>query len=185
MTEKKFEIEIDPSVVQDAVDSVDQTAATKESAKEAELRDQMLRIAADFDNFRKRTQKEKSELVRYGNETLLRDLIPVIDNFERAVEHARKAKDVDSIAQGIELILSQLNATLGRAGLVTQSAKGAAFDPMVHEAVSHVEVPGSVPGTVVEEHQKAYFLHDRLVRPALVTVSKPAAENPGDANPEE
>ena len=176
MSEKKFEVEIDPSVVQEAVDSVEKNAGTKESEKETEIRNQMLRIAADFDNFRKRTQKEKSDLVRYGNENLLREILPVIDNFERAVEHARKAKDVESITQGIELILSQLNSALSRFGLSTKPAKGQAFDPTLHEAVSHLESKDHPAGSVIDEHQRAYFLHDKLIRPALVTVSKAPSE---------
>lgn len=170
----EHEIDIDPELLKQALDSVEPKEPEKKP--EEDLQQQFLRLAADFDNFRKRTQKEKSELVRYGNETMLRDILPILDNFERAVEHAKKANDVDSIRQGVEMILSQLNSTLIRFGLTSKPAKGSDFDPMVHEAVSHINSDTHEPNTVIEEHQKAYYLHDRLIRPALVTVSKGSDE---------
>lgn len=172
----EHEIEIDPELLQQALDSVE-PKVEDEKKPEEELQQQFLRLAADFDNFRKRTQKEKSELVRYGNETMLREILPIIDNFERAVEHAKKTNDVDSIRQGVEMILSQLHSTLTRFGLASKPAKGQPFDPMVHEAVSHLSSENHEPNTVMEEHQKAYYLHDRLIRPALVTVAKEPTES--------
>lgn len=176
MTEKNHDIDIDPELIEAAERSVDEASAKKDSAQTEESqenwKEQFIRLAADFDNFRKRTQKEKSDLVRYGNETLLREILPIMDNFERAVEHAKKASDVDSIRQGVEMILSQLHTTLERVGLTSKPSLAQPFDPMVHEAVSHVASEEHAPNTVIGEHQKAYFLHDRLIRPALVTVSK-------------
>ncbi|MCB0308705.1 MAG: nucleotide exchange factor GrpE [Bdellovibrionales bacterium] len=191
MNEKKHEIEIDPTLIDEAMESVEERRRKKNDPESSEEKkdseenwhDQFIRLAADFDNFRKRTQKEKSELVRFGNETLLREILPVIDNFERAVEHAKKASDVDSIRQGVEMILSQLRTTLEQFGLSTKAAKNKVFDPTIHEAVSQVATDEQKPNTVLEEHQKAYFLHDRLIRPAVVTVSK-EVEEPSDSNTE-
>lgn len=190
-------MEIDPGLIDEAMKSVEknQVPAKKEDLEPSEARteqdnppppsdemyDRLLRVTADFDNFRKRTQKEKSELVRYGNEQLLRDVIPILDNFERAVEHSRKATDAESIRTGVELILNQLKSTLERFGVKSRSAAGEKFDPLIHEAVNHVPSAEHPPHTVIEEHQKAYFLHDRLIRPALVTVSK----GPDESGPEE
>jgi molecular chaperone GrpE len=174
MKKKDPETKIDESVIAEAVRSVEGHTREKEQEKENEddAYDRLVRLTADYDNFRKRTQKEKAELVRYGNENLLRDFLPILDNFERAVEHAKKSTDVESVRTGVELILSQLKTTLDRFGLTTQPSVGEVFDPLVHEAVNHIPSPDHPANTVMEEHQKAYFLSGRLLRPALVTVSK-------------
>jgi molecular chaperone GrpE len=190
MTKKETKTEIDPALIDEALRATegDETsdeiverspslvtqAPTPEDheQKYKETYDRLVRLTADFDNFRKRTQKEKADLVLYGNENLVREILPVVDNFERAVEHARKSTDVESIRTGVELILSQLQGVLERFGIRPQNAKGEVFDPLIHEAVSHIESEEHKPNTVMEEHQKAYFLHQRLVRPALVTVAR-------------
>ncbi len=195
MTKKPPEMQIDPSLIHDAVKSIEERAQLKEEEKgsrliqgidkskveEKEKQDEnyekLIRLAADFDNFRKRTQKEKAELVRYSNENLIRELLPILDNFERAVEHAKKSNEVEAIRTGVELILSQLNTMLDRFGVNYRTMKGARFDPLIHEAVSHISSTDHPPNTIIEEHQKAYFLHGRLIRPALVTVSKAETES--------
>ena len=133
--------------------------------------DKYLRLAADFDNFRKRTLKERSDYLKYANENLVKDLLPVVDNFDRAIEHGKNAKDVESIITGIQMVLSQAHSTLERFGVKHKTSLGQNFDPMLHEAVSYVPSPEHEANTVIAEHQKAYFLHDRLIRPALVTVA--------------
>lgn len=134
--------------------------------------DRYVRLSADFENFRKRTQKEKSNLFKYGHENLIIDLLPVIDNFERAVEHAKQAKDIEAIQTGIQMIFNQLINNLEKHGVHSKQAQGQEFDPNQHEAISHVESNDVDPNHVIEEMQKAYFLHDKLLRPALVSVSK-------------
>jgi molecular chaperone GrpE len=181
MKKKEPKTKIDESLIEEAVAAVESKPAPPpqgEEPKPDDLYDRLVRVTADYENFRRRTQKEKSELVLYGNETLLREILPILDNFERAVEHARKSDDVESIRTGVELILSQLKTTLDRVGLTTQPSVGEPFDPLVHEAVNHVPSPDHPPNTVTEEHQKAYFLHKRLLRPALVTVSKGIESGP-------
>ncbi|MFH1262151.1 MAG: nucleotide exchange factor GrpE [Pseudomonadota bacterium] len=162
-------IEIEEAKPEDTLPIVEEVT---EEPKADDTYDRLVRVTADYENFRKRTQKEKAELIRYGNENLLREVLPVLDNFERAVEHAQKSADVESIRTGVELILSQLKTTLDRFGLTTQPSVGEPFDPLVHEAVNHIPSDEFPPNTVMNEHQKAYFLNSRLLRPALVTVSK-------------
>lgn len=148
------------------------SAAIEPEKTQDENYEKWVRLSADFDNFRKRTQKEKSDLIRFGNENLLKALLPVLDNFERAVTHSKSARDVDAIAKGVEMILFQLMHTLEQFGLKTQSSLGESFDPKKHDAVAFVEKEGAEPGSVVEEFQKVYFLFDRLLRPASVSVAK-------------
>ncbi|HMQ11231.1 MAG TPA: nucleotide exchange factor GrpE [Oligoflexia bacterium] len=140
--------------------------------------DRYVRLSADFENFRKRVQKEKSDLIKYGHESLMIDLLPVIDNFQRAVEHAKQAKDIEAIQTGIQMIFNQLINNLEKHGVSSKSAKGKEFDPNQHEAISHVESDDVDSNHIIEEMQKAYFLHDKLLRPALVSVSKgPATQS--------
>jgi len=115
--------------------------------------------------------REKSDALRFGSEALLKDLIPVIDNLHRAVAHARTSRDVDPIVSGVELVLRGFDEVLERHGVKVVEARGIPFDPTRHEAISHVESEAPA-NTVIDEHQRGYVLHDRLLRPALVTVGK-------------
>lgn len=134
--------------------------------------DRYLRQAAELDNFKKRMAREKAESIRYANETLMRDLLPVLDNLERAVEHAKGGGNGTPVVEGIEMVLKGLLEALNRHGLAQISALGAVFDPEKHEAIANIERTDCEPNTVVEEHHKGYYLFDRLLRPALVTVAK-------------
>lgn len=181
MSDHKPKIDIDPSLFDEAVQAIEdpkQEAQAEESPSEKpatptadDFKDRWIRTTADFDNFRKRAQKEKSDLIKFGNESLIKDLLPVMDNFERALTAAPQDPN-DSIVQGIRMIYTQLKSILERFGLTSDTALGKPFDPNLHEAMNHVEAADVPPHTVVEEHQKMYFLHKKLVRPALVTVSK-------------
>ena len=144
----------------------------------AATKDRWLRERAELENFKKRLVREKAEALRFANEGLLRDLLPVIDNLHRAVEHGRASREVDPIIEGVELVLRSFTEALGRHGVQVVEARGQRFDPSHHEAIGHVESE-QPPNTVVDEHQRGYMLHERLLRPALVTVGKaPAAERP-------
>jgi molecular chaperone GrpE len=134
--------------------------------------ERMLRASADLENFKKRAAKEKEEIQKFGLERLLKDLIPVYDNFDRALEHARDASDFDSLRQGVEMIRRLFEDTLGRHGVKTFSAKGEAFDPNKHEAMKAEETDAVPPNRVLAEVLRGFTLNDRLVRPALVIVSK-------------
>jgi molecular chaperone GrpE len=140
-------------------------------AEVADLKDRWLRERADVENIKRRAAREKSDALRFGSEGLLKELIPVIDNLHRAVEHARTSRDVDPIVTGVEMVLKGFEDVLERHGVRIVQAKGTPFDPNRHEAVSHVESEAPA-NTVIEEHQRGYTLHDRLLRPAMVTVGK-------------
>jgi len=138
--------------------------------------DKFLRLYAEFENYKKRVAREKAELVRYGNEELLRELLPVVDNLERALEHARQKGDPEAILEGIELVLAQFHQVLGRFGVSPIEAVGEQFDPERHEAVMEMESEEAPPGEVISEVQKGYMLNDRLLRPAKVVVAKAKGE---------
>lgn len=144
-------------------------------AKELEARenyDRYLRQVAELDNFKKRMAREKAEAIRFANESLMRDLLPTLDNLERAVEHAKGGGNGKPLIEGVEMVLKGLLEVLSRHGLTQMSALGEAFDPGKHEAFAQIDSPEHKPNTVVEEHHKGYYLFDRLLRPALVSVAK-------------
>lgn len=144
----------------------------REEAKAA--RERMLRIAADADNTRKRALRERDEGIRYGNEELLKELLPVADNLERSLAALSGDGASDALAalqKGVRMIHDQLQAVLKKFQVEGFSALGQAFDPNLHEAISRVECADRDPGTVLSEIQRGYRYRDRLLRPALVTVA--------------
>ena len=145
-------------------------AAARDDARSGQ--DRWMRERADLENFKKRSARERQDAVRFGNESLLRDLLPVVDNLERAVGAASGGGNGKSLAEGVELVLKAFMDALQRNGVERVPAKGAPFDPAVHEAVAYVESPSHPAQQVIEEHQAGYRLNDRLLRPAMVTVSK-------------
>jgi len=152
-------------------------AAAREEARTTQ--DRWLRERADLENLKKRSAKERQDAVRYGNESLLRDLLPVIDNLERAIGAASGGGNGKSLVEGVDLVRKAFIDTLQRHGVERVAATGSRFDPAVHEAVAYVESPSHDAQQVIEEHQAGYRLNDRLLRPAMVTVSKgrPGAKN--------
>ncbi len=137
-------------------------------AENQQLKDRYLRTLADFDNLRKRTEREKADFFRYALAGVLKDILPVLDNFDRGLEHAEEG---DEFHKGMLLIYKQLYEVLQKHGLKPIEESGVHFDPNIHEAVVREE-DDSVPSqTVVAVLQKGYFLHDRLLRPALVKVA--------------
>ena len=135
-------------------------------------RDQLLRMAADFDNYKKRSRRELGDAVKVAREDLLRDLLPVFDNLERASAHASTTTDTKALADGISMVQRQFLETLGRLGIERVEASGKPFDPAVHEAVQHLETDDFSPGVVAAELQAGYRIGDRVLRPALVVVAK-------------
>jgi molecular chaperone GrpE len=134
--------------------------------------DRYIRQSAEIENFKKRALRDKEDAIRYANEALVKELLPVVDNLERAISHAKGAGDGGSLVEGVEMVLKGLHDALGRHGVSQISAVGQPFDPQLHEAMAQVETDSGAPNTVLEEHQKGYLLKERLVRPALVTVVK-------------
>jgi molecular chaperone GrpE len=146
-----------------------------EKAREAaENYDKWLRLLAEFDNFKKRTQKEKADLMKFSNESLLRSFLPILDNLERAIDHAKGTQENAPLLEGVEITLRQFLNTLEKFGVKPLSARGEAFDPEKHEAVSQQE-SDQEPNRVISEIEKGYIYHDRLLRPARVIVSKEKA----------
>jgi molecular chaperone GrpE len=135
-----------------------------------QLREMYLRKLAEFDNYRKRTDREREELQRTAAEGTIRELLPIVDNFERALQHAGNG-DPEAFRQGVEMIARQLWDTLEREGLESIDPEGEPFDPELHEAVHRVEDSEHQPGTVVQVLNKGYALSGRLIRPAMVGVA--------------
>ncbi len=136
-----------------------------------ETHERLLRMAAEFDNFKKRAAKEKEDVQRFGIERLLKDFLPVMDNLERALDHAEQ-HDPRQVIEGVRLVQKLFENTLAKHGVAGFSAVGKPFDPGLHEALMQQESDAPA-GTVVSEMAKGYKLNDRLVRPAAVVVAKP------------
>ncbi len=147
------------------------------TAKVNEAHEKWLRALADLDNYKKRSAKEKDDVQRFGIEKLLKDFLPVFDNFDRALEHAKTPADFDSLKKGVEMIRKLMEDALGKNGVKAFSAQGQAFDPNLHEAMSAAETTDMPPNHVFAEVLRGFTLNERLVRPALVVVSK-APETP-------
>lgn len=141
-----------------------------------ETYDRLLRSAADFDNFRKRARRDIEEAVFKSREEVLREMLLIIDNLERALAAARTANaSGDGVVEGIGMVLRQFEAALDRFGVKSFTSVGESFDPSRHEAIAQIATGESAPGTVVLEMQKGYMMGMRLLRPAMVGVAKPAA----------
>jgi len=136
-----------------------------------EKQDRLLRALAEADNVRRRAQRDREEYLKYANESLLRDLIPVLDNLDRALEAARQRGDAASVVEGVELVQREFRRVLERHGVTRYSALGEPFDPTRHEAVARVITKDAAPNTVVSEQLPGYLLHGRLLRAALVAVA--------------
>ena len=137
-----------------------------------EMKEKVLRLAAELENFKKRIQKEKEDHMRYALETFARELLPFLDNLERAISAAKETKDIDKLLEGLDLTLSGYFKTLEKFGLKPFVALGERFDPNIHEALGVEENEEVDENTVVKELLKGYKLHDRVLRPAMVVVSK-------------
>ena len=187
MSEEKNKItELGKSAEQQAVETATGAGDAAEEPELAKLREQLdakekearenydrfLRQAAELDNFKKRTAREKDEAIRFASEALIRDILPIVDNLERAVAHAKGGGNGKPLVEGVEMVLKGLFDVLSKHGVDPIVAIGQPFDPGKHEAMAQVESHKHEPNTIVEEHHKGYTFHDRLLRPALVTVSK-------------
>ena len=167
-------------VLDDAVELPPEEDAPRLQKEVTEAHDKLLRLQADFDNFRKRAQRERMEAIQYGPQNLVKDLLSVVDNLERAIDHAQQSEggDLQSFLQGVELVQREFLGVLGNHGVNEIEAAGKPFDPALHEAMAQVPMTESEPNTVVDVLQKGYQLRDRLVRASRVVVSK--APEPGE-----
>jgi molecular chaperone GrpE len=160
--------------------------ARETSERLKEEHERLLRNAAEFENFKKRAQKEKEDIQKFGSERMLRDFLPVADNLERALDHAAEHA-LAQVLEGVKLVQKQLDAALGKHGVTGFSAVGRLFDPNLHEALMQQE-SDAPPNTVISEMARGYKLNDRLIRPAAVVVAKAKApagsgEDPPPAQP--
>ena len=167
--EKTTETEAEPAevTVEDVPAEEDDTAALEAQLKEKS--DRILRLQADFENFRRRTAKEKEELAAVITQNLLTDLLPLLDNFERAM--AVEQTDGEAFQKGVEMIFTQLREVMDKHGLENIEAEGKPFDPNVHQAVMRVENPDVEDGTITQVLQKGYQAKGRVIRPAMVQVA--------------
>jgi molecular chaperone GrpE len=151
--------------------------------KDEELRslnDKYLRICADFENYKKRSMKEQMESAKYANERILKELLPVIDNLERAILHSKETSDLKGLVEGVELTCKQFLDSLGRFGVKVVQSVGEPFDPSRHQALGQVETDKHDENIVIDELQKGYLLEDRMLRPALVNISRKRVNNFSD-----
>jgi molecular chaperone GrpE len=179
--------EIEREMRETAAEAVSEDAAALETEPAAsgsladenrQLKDRVVRTLADFENFRKRSDREKADFFKYSLANVMRDILPVLDNFDRALEHAEEG---DEFHKGVLLIYKQLYDMLQKHGLKPIEESGVSFDPNVHEAVVREETDSVPSHTVVAILQKGYFLHDRLLRPALVKVAVGGPERSASA----
>jgi molecular chaperone GrpE len=160
-----------------------QDPVAEAKAEAAKMKDQWMRTAADFDNFRKRSRRELEETRKAGKEELLKEFLPIFDNLERAIQSALRAKDVKGVAEGLQMVLRQYVDTLARGGITKVPTVGSHFDPSHHEAIQQVETDEHPPGTVVAEVQPGYAQGDRLIRAAMVVVAKPPSKSSDEKGP--
>ncbi|MCY3727702.1 MAG: nucleotide exchange factor GrpE [Nitrospira sp.] len=143
------------------------------------LNDKYLRLAAEFDNYKRRVQRDQQDTIRFANEKLFKDLLPTLDNLERALQSGREQDRIEGLLEGVDLTYKHFLDTLQKMGIKQVSSVGEVFDPAKHQAVGQVESTTIPENVIVDEYQKGYFVHDRILRPAMVTVAKTKPE-PGD-----
>lgn len=172
-------------MTQDPTAEEDQTADQQESAdvnweQEAanwkaqaeEHQNRMLRALADMDNLRRRARKEQEDLAKYASQKVVEELLPILDNFERALAADKEAMTLESLLTGVDMVYRQMVQVFDKEGLTAIQAKGQPFDPHIHQAVMQTQDPEFASGVVVEELQKGYMYKDRVVRPAMVKVNE-------------
>jgi len=173
------------STTEAAAEPEGEAAAAPEAAgAEAEMKaalaaaeDRYVRLYAEFENYKKRTGRENEDFRKYANEKVLREMLPVLDNLERAITHVREAPEEGTgrLLEGVELIRKQFADVLGRFDVTPIPALGTPFDPSVHQAVSQAESADAKAGTVIEELQRGFFYKERVLRPAMVVVARGAS----------
>ncbi len=171
------ELSGEPAVEPDSVEELKKSLS--------ELNDKHLRLYADFENYRKLEAKNKEELIKYSNEKLIRDILTVIDHLELALQHSPDNEASSSLAEGVELTLKELKNILEKYGLVNIDAMGKPFDPYIHHAMSQIETKEVDDNTVVTEFRKGYMLKDRVLRAALVGVSKKTSQPGSESQQQE
>ena len=145
--------------------------------------DKFLRLNAEFDNFKKRTQREKADSFKYAGEKVIRDIIPIIDDLERALHSTKNNDKVEDLSKGVEMIMNKIKNILGSVGAQQFNSLDQIFDPNKHEAVSKIVTTEHEHNTIIEELRKGYMFHDRLLRPAMVVVAENVSEKEKETLP--
>lgn len=176
--DEQDEFEIDEVVDEGSVHPIntdgEETSALREELEKA--KNEVLYARAEFDNYRKRAMKERSDYLRYAGEQAFVSILDVVDNFERALQTEVKPENLDSFKKGVELIAESLKNTLKKFGVQEIPSQGVAFDPNVHEAISSEETDTLPPGHVTQVFRKPYKMHDKVIRPGQVVVAKEKSE---------
>ena len=159
-----------------AVLEVDLAAAQEEARSN---KNRLLRTAADYENFRRRTTKEKEDLEKFSAQRVVREFLPVMDNLERALKHSGDDVEVpaSSLREGVDMVMKQFRQSLEKQGVIGFDSEGEMFDPQVHEAIQQVDTVEHPTGTIINEFQRGYHIHDKLLRPALVVVARNTSED--------
>ena len=180
----KEKSKVEPSVAGETAEKMEEEIPQEEekdmaaALEEARMRlqeseDKLLRLAADFDNTKKRLEREREISLKYAEENILKELLPGIDNIERAMDQGKEANNLESLLHGVELTRDGLLATLEKYGVKAIDSIGQPFDPNIHEALAMEATDEMEPNMVLREFQKGYLYKDRLLRPSRVVVSKP------------
>ncbi|MDU0371652.1 nucleotide exchange factor GrpE [Hymenobacter endophyticus] len=148
-------------------------AGSKTEAELADLKDKYLRLAAEFENYKRRTTKERADLFKTANQELMVALLPVLDDFDRARHHTKDTEDAGAVRESVDIIYNKLSKTLSQKGLVTMDAKGGDFDPELHEAITQIPAPSEdLKGKIVDEVERGYYLGDKVIRHAKVVLGQ-------------
>lgn len=166
----------------DATDAAAESGLETARMEAAQLKDQLLRKIAEFENFKRRTREEKDVLMKYGAEGVLLDLLPVLDDFERSLAASREHADFDALSKGVDIIYAKLLRVLENRGLRPIDAAGKRFDVDFHHALMQIPSADVEPGTVLDVAEKGYMLHDKVIRHAKVTVSSDAGTQSTEAD---
>lgn len=146
--------------------------AEKLAAELADLNQRFLRVAADFDNYKRRTVQEKEDLVKYSNAKIMGELLPVLDAFQLALKNPGESQEAQNVIKGVEMLYRQIMQVLEQAGMSKIEAVSQPFDPKLHEAIMQVDDDSVPEDTVVEELRAGYVLNERVIRPSMVKVSR-------------
>nr|WP_236782520.1 nucleotide exchange factor GrpE [Allobacillus saliphilus] len=166
------QVENETEESRDANSEENQSELNQLKDENADLNDRLLRLQADFDNYKRRMKKEKEMDLKYKSQELATEIIPVLDNFERALQTGADQENVASFVEGVEMVYQQLQQALEKVGVTEIEAEGKEFDPTIHQAVMQVEEDGYDSNQVIEVLQKGYQLKDRVIRPAMVKVNQ-------------
>ena len=165
--------EITDSSADALASAASQSAGSRSEAELADLKDKYLRLAAEFENYKRRTSKERIDLFKTANQELMVALLPVLDDFERARNATRDTADANAVRESIDIIHNKLSKTLQQKGLTTMEAKGGDFDAELHEAITQIPAPSEdLKGKIVDEVEKGYYLGDKVIRHAKVVLGQ-------------